>query len=57
MRDLFRDDLRTLTVIEDPVKGVVVQDLKEYQVDDINQIEELMILGNQKRAIASTSFN
>lgn len=57
MRDLFRDDLRNLTVIEDPVKGVVVQDLKEYQVDDINQIEELMILGNQKRAIASTSFN
>jgi len=57
VRDLFRDDLRNLTVIEDPVKGVVVQDLKEYQVDDINQIEELMILGNQKRAIASTSFN
>lgn len=57
MRDLFRDDLRNLTVIEDPVKGVVVQDLKEYQVDDINQIEELMILGNQKRAIASISFN
>ena len=54
---MFQDNLRNLSVIEDPVKGVVVQDLKEYQVDDINQIEELMILGNQKRAIASTSFN
>ena len=30
---------RNLTVIEDPVKGVVVQDLKEYQVDDINQMK------------------
>ena len=38
VRDLFRDDNKNLTIIEDPVKGVLVQELREYNIKNIKEI-------------------
>lgn len=57
VRDLLSENLKNLTLIEDPIKGVQAQDLKEFRVETIAHVEELIAYGNQRRALAATNQN
>jgi kinesin family protein 18/19 len=57
VRDLLSESMTNLMIIEDPVKGISVPDLKEIEVTNIKQLKELLLLGNSKRAMASTYSN
>ena len=46
-----------LLIIEDPIKGVSVPDLTEYEVHNSKELLELILKGNQKRTMAETSTN
>ncbi len=38
VRDLLNDSQKSLNIIEDPIKGVVVQEQKEYVVTNIEEV-------------------
>jgi hypothetical protein len=57
VRDLLSDSQKSLTIIEDPVRGVQAQELKEFAVSKIEEIEELITLGNERRVLAPTTQN
>ncbi|EAR95230.2 kinesin motor catalytic domain protein (macronuclear) [Tetrahymena thermophila SB210] len=60
VRDLLngQNNAKGLTIIEDPItKNICVQDLKEFQITSIAQIDELIQEGNQRRALAPTQAN
>lgn len=44
--DEKNDEKRYLEVQEDPVKGIVVQDLTEYEVTNVEKIQEIILRGN-----------
>lgn len=46
-----------LQVMDDPVKGVQVQSLREVPISSLNQVHELVTLGNEQRAMAATGAN
>jgi hypothetical protein len=46
-----------LKIVEDPIKGVVVQNLQEISVQDSMELMELIQLGNQRRFVANTGAN
>jgi hypothetical protein len=46
-----------LKIVEDPIKGVVVQNLQEISVQDSTELMELIQLGNQRRFVANTGAN
>ena len=45
---------RALELQEDPVKGMVVQDLQEFEVMSVKQVEEIIAVGNSRRTQAAT---
>lgn len=57
VRDLISETQKSLSLIEDPVKGVYVPELKQNAVYTLEQIEQQISIGNQKRALASTFSN
>ena len=57
VRDLLDDKQTQLMIVEDPVRGVYVPDLKEIEVDHPSELIELIVDGNQRRTMASTSAN
>ncbi|EGR32522.1 kinesin family protein, putative, partial [Ichthyophthirius multifiliis] len=60
VRDLLngQNNLKNLNIIEDPIKkNIYVQDLKEYQIFSIQQIQELIQEGNSRRSLACTFGN
>lgn len=46
-----------LMILEDPQRGVLVQDLSEYQVQNASSLEELIKFGNERRTVAATGAN
>jgi len=46
-----------LMIIEDPVKGVYIPNLSSHNIDQCEDIINLIIKGNSKRAMASTNSN
>ena len=46
-----------LMIIEDPAKGVCIPNLSSYNINACDDIINLIIKGNSKRAMASTSSN
>ena len=46
-----------MKISEDPIKGVVVQNLQEISVQDSTELMELIQLGNQRRFVANTGAN
>ncbi len=46
-----------MKIVEDPIKGVVVQNLQEISVQDSTELMELIQLGNQRRFVANTGAN
>lgn len=57
VKDLLVDKSANLMIVEDPVKGVIVPDLKEYQVSKPEELQSIIILGNQRRTMAPTGAN
>lgn len=57
VRDLISETQKSLSLVEDPVKGVYVPELKQNQVSTLDQIEQQIAIGNQKRALAATFSN
>jgi len=47
----------SLMIVEDPIKGVYVPDLTEYEVHNSKELLELVLKGNQRRTMAETSTN
>ena len=56
VRDLLNTG-ENLMVIEDPLKGIVIPNLKEFLVTSSSSAKELIDLGNTIRVMASTSAN
>lgn len=46
-----------LMIVEDPLKGVSVPDLSEYEVHNSKGLLDLLLKGNQRRTMAETSTN
>ena len=46
-----------LQVLDDPVKGVQVQSLREVPISSLEQVHELVTFGNEHRARAATGAN
>ncbi|CAG9314949.1 unnamed protein product [Blepharisma stoltei] len=46
-----------LLIVEDPIKGIVVPELLEYQISNLQDAHELIVKGNQQRTMASTAIN
>jgi len=46
-----------LAILEDPAKGVVVQDLSEYEIDGLDDLRNIVKIGNERRTVAATGAN
>lgn len=46
-----------LLIVEDPKKGITVQELTEYEINSPEELLELMLKGNQCRTMAPTRVN
>jgi len=46
-----------LLILEDPVKGICIPDITQYKIFDVSQVINLILLGNSRRTMASTSAN
>ena len=59
VRDLLNQDQRTtsLSIVEDPVKGIVVPGLKEVKVKTVESAIKAILSGNTRRTMASTRSN
>lgn len=55
--DLLDKRSSQLMIVEDPVRGVFVPDLKEIEVSQPTELVGLIIEGNSRRTMASTSAN
>ena len=44
-------------IVEDPIKGVYVPELKEVVVELPEHLMDLILIGNQRRKMASTNSN
>lgn len=56
VRDLLNSG-ENLMVIEDPLKGIVIPNIKEFEISDSLSAKDLIDLGNTIRVMASTSAN
>ena len=43
--------------MEDPVRGVVVQDLSEYEIEGCEDLHNIIKIGNDRRTVAATGAN
>ena len=43
--------------MEDPNKGVIIQNLQEIAVSESQDLQDLVALGNQRRFVANTGIN
>lgn len=55
--DLLNDQQTQLMIVEDPVRGVFVPELREIEVEHPNELIDLIVDGNNRRTMASTSAN
>jgi len=57
VRDLLDDQQQTLMIVEDPMRGVVVPGLSEVVIDHPGSLQQIVVLGNQRRMMAATGAN
>lgn len=55
--DLLNSHPVPLMIVEDSVRGVVVPDLKEFEVNNSTELLNLIIQGNSRRTMAPTNQN
>ena len=46
-----------MAILEDPAKGVVVQDLSEYEIEGVEDLQHIIKIGNERRTVAATGAN
>jgi kinesin family protein 18/19 len=51
------NDNISLMIIEDPSKGVYVPNLKEFKINNTNELKKLISQGNKRRTMAPTNQN
>ncbi|CAG9314689.1 unnamed protein product [Blepharisma stoltei] len=58
VKDLLNpQDSKGLMIIEDPSKGILVPELREFEVENLEQLYDIVLEGNKNRTFASTSAN
>ena len=57
VKDLLSPSNTSLMIVEDPIKGVIVPDLTEFEISTLRQVQELIKQGNVNRAMAQTEGN
>ena len=57
IRDLLSENQINLQMLEDPIKGPIVQGLLENSIKSPQEIIEMINLGNERRVVAETSSN
>lgn len=57
VRDLLDDKQTQLMIVEDPVRGVFVPELREIEVEHPSELTDLIVDGNNRRTMASTTAN
>lgn len=55
--DLLRPNGESLQILDDPVMGVVVNDLEEVEIHSSRSAQSLIELGNTRRMVAETKAN
>jgi kinesin family protein 18/19 len=55
--DLLQEEQNPLTILEDPIQGVVINGLVEVPGEDKMHLKEKIALGIEKRAMNSTKSN
>ena len=55
--DLLNSEAVPLMIVEDAVRGVIVPELKEFEVHNSDELINLIIKGNSKRTMAPTNQN
>ncbi len=55
--DLLRPNGESLQILDDPVMGVVVNDLEEVEIHSSRSARSLIELGNTRRMVAETKAN
>lgn len=48
---------QNLVILEDPMRGVVVQDLSEYEIEGVDDLQHIIKIGNERRTVAATGAN
>ena len=48
---------QSLAILEDPARGVLVQDLSEYEIESVSDLRNIVRLGNERRTVAPTGAN
>ena len=48
---------QNLAILEDPAKGVIVQDLSEYEIEGVEDLQNIIKIGNERRTVAATGAN
>ena len=43
--------------MEDPTRGVLVQDLSEYEIESVDDLRNIVKIGNERRTVAATGAN
>jgi kinesin family protein 18/19 len=46
-----------LLILEDPIKGICIPDITQHKITNVYQVLNLIMLGNSRRTMASTSAN
>jgi Kinesin motor domain len=54
--DLLTDYSENLMIVEDPQRGIIVQDITEYSVKEPNQILKYIYEGNKRRTVGQTGI-
>lgn len=57
VHDLINPEAQNLKIREEKGKGVFIENVKEEYVSEENEVYELMMIGNQNKAIGATDMN
>ena len=48
---------QSLAILEDPARGMIVQDLCEYEIEGADDLKNIVKIGNERRTVAATGAN
>ncbi len=57
MRDLLKENSTNLTIVDDPVKGFIINDLEEQTISDLKVAQESLRVGYERRSMNATKTN
>ena len=57
MKDLLEPQKTNLSIRENKIKGIYIEDLSEKKVTNIEEVFELMKIGTDNRSVGKTNMN